>query len=253
VSATVKLEGGCLVSHRDDLEITMTDGFGHTEIVGPDDGASALRQSWLELEPGPGPVLSAADSEVVLYAVAGSAGIEIGDRNFQLSGGDGVYIRAGEDFRLRNSGSHRLSLLATVCPQGNGLQPRQALSDHFDHSAPNRIASSAESERHATGDRFYKVLVGPKTDSLLVTQFIGMIPRSKAREHFHFYEEVICILSGEGWMWAGETRTAVRPGSLIFLPREQPHCLECCTDDGMLLVGVFFPAGSPAVNYETDR
>ena len=52
-------------------------------------------------------------------------------------------------------------------------------------------------------------------------------------------------------MWAGDQRTDVRPGSLIFLPREQRHSLECTSAEGMELVGMFYPAGSPAINYET--
>ena len=67
---------------------------------------------------------------------------------------------------------------------------------------------------------------GPQTGSAQVTQFIGMIPRSKAPEHFHTYEEAICILSGCGEMWAGDSHAPVRPGSVIFLPRKQPHCLH---------------------------
>ena len=48
---------------------------------------------------------------------------------------------------------------------------------------------------------------------------------------------------------ANEGSAPVGPGSMIFLPIRQPHCLECEDDDGMELVGIFYPAGSPAVNY----
>jgi quercetin dioxygenase-like cupin family protein len=82
-----------------------------------------------------------------------------------------------------------------------------------------------------------------------------MIPKSKAPEHFHTCEETICILSGHGRMWAGESVTEVRPGSMIFLPRELPHRLECKDVSGMMLIGSFYPAGSPAISYNsnTDR
>ncbi|UCG73877.1 MAG: cupin domain-containing protein, partial [Chromatiales bacterium] len=82
-----------------------------------------------------------------------------------------------------------------------------------------------------------------------VTQFIGEIPTSRAAHHRHLYEETITILNGEGFLWTDETKTPVRPGDTIFLPRKQHHSLECTTSDGMRLVGVFYPSMSPAINY----
>ena len=40
---------------------------------------------------------------------------------------------------------------------------------------------------------------------------------------------------------------------MIFLPRKQAHCLECLDENGMELMGVFYPAGSPAINYKTGQ
>jgi quercetin dioxygenase-like cupin family protein len=57
------------------------------------------------------------------------------------------------------------------------------------------------------------------------------------------------VLSGHAFLWTERTRAEVQPGDVIFLPRRQLHSLECTSDGGMRLVGVFFPAGSPAVNY----
>ena len=69
--------------------------------------------------------------------------------------------------------------------------------------------------------------------------------------HFHEYEEVLFILRGEGRMWAGETNTLIGPGSCIYLPRGQVHCVENTGSGELRLLGVFYPAGSPAVRYET--
>ena len=52
-------------------------------------------------------------------------------------------------------------------------------------------------------------------------------------------------------MWAGSTRTLIEPGSCIYLPRGQVHCVENTGDAELRLLGVFYPAGSPAVRYET--
>ena len=95
-----------------------------------------------------------------------------------------------------------------------------------------------------TGDRWYRELIQAE-----VTQFVGSIPFGRAPDHFHTYEEVICILDGSGVMHAGASSTPISRGSCIFLPMRQPHCLENPGRGELRLVGVFYPAGSPAVRY----
>jgi mannose-6-phosphate isomerase-like protein (cupin superfamily) len=97
-----------------------------------------------------------------------------------------------------------------------------------------------------TGDRWYRVLIDAR-----VTQFVGSIPPGRAPDHFHEYEEVLFILRGEGRMWAGESNTPIAPGSCVYLPRRQVHCVENTGEGELRLLGVFYPAGSPAVRYET--
>ncbi len=57
---------------------------------------------------------------------------------------------------------------------------------------------------------------------------------------------MLCILEGHGRMWAGETRTDIGVGSCVYLPRRQVHCVENRGDGALRLLGVFYPAGSPA-------
>jgi mannose-6-phosphate isomerase-like protein (cupin superfamily) len=99
-----------------------------------------------------------------------------------------------------------------------------------------------------TGDRWYRELIQGQT-----TQFVGSISPGRAPDHFHEYEEAICILRGSGVMWANTLATPIAPGSCIFLPRRQVHCLENTGDGELRLLGVFYPAGSPAVRYVQDR
>src|SRR5262245_14287454 len=108
------------------------------------------------------------------------------------------------------------------------------------------ILRSAQDDKQTTGDRWYIELIQAE-----VTQFIGGIPPGRAPDHFHLYEEVICILDGAGIMHAGETSTPIAAGSCIFLPRRQRHCVENTGNGELRLLGVFYPAGSPAVRYPT--
>ena len=119
----------------------------------------------------------------------------------------------------------------------------------FDHSVPNRIEPVDASKRASMADRYYQVLVDGETQGTEVTQFIGHIPQSRAAHHRHLYEETLTILSGEGVMWTDTTKTEIRPGDTIFLPRKQSHSVECSSPEGMMLVGVFYPSMSPAINY----
>ena len=82
-----------------------------------------------------------------------------------------------------------------------------------------------------------------------VTQFVGAIPPGRAPDHYHEYEEVLCILQGRGRMWAGDRSTPIERGSCIYLPRRQMHCVENTGDTELRLLGVFYPSGSPAVRY----
>ena len=95
-----------------------------------------------------------------------------------------------------------------------------------------------------TGDRFYTELI--QSD---ITQFVGSIPPGRAPDHFHLYEEVLCILEGHGMMWTGKTSAPIEPGSCVYLPRKQVHCVENQSTGQLRLLGVFYPAGSPAVRY----
>ena len=106
------------------------------------------------------------------------------------------------------------------------------------------VVRLADQPKQQTGDRWYAELIQAE-----VTQFVGSIPPGRAPDHFHLYEEVICILEGEGIMHAGASSTPVGPGSCIFLPIRQRHCLENSGSGELRLLGVFYPAGSPAVRY----
>jgi mannose-6-phosphate isomerase-like protein (cupin superfamily) len=99
-----------------------------------------------------------------------------------------------------------------------------------------------------TGDRWYRELI-----QSAITQFVGSIPPGRAPDHFHLYEEMLCILKGSGFLWAGKTKTPIAPGSCAYLPKRQVHCVENTTSDELRLLGVFYPAGSPAVRYSVDH
>jgi mannose-6-phosphate isomerase-like protein (cupin superfamily) len=139
----------------------------------------------------------------------------------------GMYIPAGAALTLDGPATY-VSSLTPATPSGRKVE----------------ILRLEDQPRQTTADRWYAELVQAE-----VTQFVGSIPPGRAPDHFHLYEEVICVLSGEGVMHAGESSTPVGAGSCIFLPIRQRHCLENSGSGDLRLLGVFYPAGSPAVRY----
>jgi len=220
------------------------------QVVGSQQGASALSLHYLVSSPGRSPQLGFNESEAVLYLLQGNCTAYISGQPFPAVSGCGLHVRPGESLSISNHSDSDTQWLAVVCPQIDQPGVGGHAENPFDHNFPHRLVNSEDRELQATSDRFYKLLIGPETGSQQVSQFIGRIPQSRAPEHYHLYEEVICILSGEGRMWAGDQGREVKPGSLIFLPRGQRHSLECTSAEGMELVGMFYPAGSPAINYQ---
>ncbi|HKO56066.1 MAG TPA: cupin domain-containing protein [Thermoanaerobaculia bacterium] len=146
---------------------------------------------------------------------------------YDLAQDVGIYIPAGVPLTLGGRATYVSSLTPAV-PSGRKTE----------------MIRLADQPRQQTGDRWYAELVQAE-----VTQFVGSIPPGRAPDHFHLYEEVICILAGEGIMHAGDSSTPVGAGSCIFLPIRQRHCLENTGSGELRLLGVFHPAGSPAARY----
>ncbi len=140
----------------------------------------------------------------------------------------------------RSTGAQAISL--RVLEFGSGLSPGFRNAD---------LVRLRDRRAVQTGDRWYRVLVDERLGSTQVTQFVGSIPPGRAPDHFHDYEEVLFILRGVGRMWTGNASTPIAPGSCIYLPKRQVHCVENTGGNELRLLGVFYPAGSPAVRYET--
>ena len=84
------------------------------------------------------------------------------------------------------------------------------------------------------------------------TQFIGLIPPGRAPDHFHYYDEVIYVLEGEGYLDISGEQAPIGPGTCIHLPKTLVHSLANTGDGEMRVLGVFRPAGSPAEAYYPD-
>jgi CDGSH-type Zn-finger protein/quercetin dioxygenase-like cupin family protein len=218
-------------------------------VIHREDGARFISQFYAVIESGSSGVLCFPDSETVLFIQSGAGSVTISGREFPVAPETGVLVRPGEAFSLQASGSNTMRLLLTACPQSPGPVSLPHMSTNFDGSVGERVVHVDATLREPMADRFYQVLVGERPDESQITEFIGEIPLSRAAAHRHLYEEAIMVLAGEGFLWTEKSRAAVGPGDILFLPRKVLHSLECTSEGGLRLMGVFYPSGSPAVNY----
>ena len=225
------------------------DGLRLSAAISPATGARHLAQYVAWVAPGVAPPLAFPGSETVVFYPDGVGDIEISGRRFAMPAETGAYVRQEEAFRLGNHGDAVFPALITVCPGDAEPTFPAAMPDNFAAAQPTRARAYAPGQRDAMADRFLQELVNKDLGCERVTQFIGEIPRSRAAHHRHLYEEALYILSGSGMMWTDTVKAPVMPGDIVFLPAKQAHSLECASAEGMRLMGVFYPAGSPKVNY----
>lgn len=204
--------------------------------IGPETGAQAITLRVLEFGPGLSPLLRNEELDEVLFSL-NSCSIIIDELTHELEPQSGVFIKARQAFRVENRGTEPVVFVSSQAP-----------AERDENKNPIKekpIVKLSDQRAMPTGDRWYRVLIDAE-----VTQFVGSIPPGRAPDHFHEYEEVLFILQGEGRAWKDDQSTPIESGSCVYLPRRQVHCVENTGTGELRLLGVFYPAGSPAVRYE---
>jgi mannose-6-phosphate isomerase-like protein (cupin superfamily) len=251
----VVLQGGCLVIGLKEGQPVRDGALTVWRQIGSGIGARAISLRVLQLDAGDSATLSNRGSDEVLYVLEGEARASIDGVTGPAGPDSGIYIACGRSLTLENRGSGPMTVVSCRCPEPGStswpLPPNPALSGGIDESTTTAspIVSMRERPVQKTGDRWYREVINGEVGSAQVTQFVGSIPPGRSPDHYHLYEEVICILEGIGVVWAEETSAPIAAGSCIFLPRGQVHCLENTGQGELRLLGVFYPAGSPAVRY----
>ncbi len=242
------LAQGCRVIQTHEGE-WVTDGTHHYRTpINHANGARNIAQTISQYERGLAPIGDNATSEEVLYVFAGAGRCWIDGAAHDVRQGSAIYIPPQAQYQIENPNDDLLEIVS-VCCSSDGVEtsdPRGTVPK------PARRLAIHESERAAipTGDRSFHLLVHQDLGCERVTQFLGLIPPSRAPQHYHTYEEAIYILQGSGIVWADEERCEFTTGTSIYLPPGQRHCLENPGPDEVRLLGVFYPSGSPAVNYK---
>jgi mannose-6-phosphate isomerase-like protein (cupin superfamily) len=177
------------------------------------------------------------ERDEVLYVLEGTGTATVGGEKRELGPGTGVFVARGATWQVESAeGLRLLSVLVEA--------PLPASASH---------AVIADGERgSATAGREFRLLAHPENGCESVTQFVGYIPVGRAPDHFHRYDEVVYVLTGEGALHAEGESAPLRAGSCVHLPARLVHCLENRGPGEMQVLGVFRPAGSPAEAYYPD-
>jgi len=249
----IPLEGGCRVAPLREGESSAHGALRIWPRFGRHSGADAISLRILELADGTSPDLGNTASDEVLYVLEGAGIVSFDGHVERVSADTGFYLRPGVRMRVDNWGRAPLVLASARCPDpvADGVLESAEPEPPAPPRQPKPFVRLIEQPRQTTGDRWYSVVVDEKVGSTQVTQFVGSVPPGRAPDHHHEYEEVLVILAGRGRVWAGATQAPIEAGSCVYLPRGQRHCVENTGDGELRLLGVFYPAGSPAVRYES--
>ena len=237
----IELTGRCRVSGLREGAAREHGTLRVWQHAGRESGAAAISLRVVELAPGRSPSLGGAACDEVLYVFEGTGALLFEGGSRPIGTDTGFYVPPGARFEIETSAP--MTLVSSRCPD-----PGESALAVATGAAPALVRLD-ECISETTGDRWYKVLLDHQVGRSQVTQFVGAIPPGRAPDHYHEYEEVLCILQGRGRMWAGDRSTSIERGSCIYLPRRQMHCVENTGDSELRLLGAFYPSGSPAVRY----
>ena len=188
------------------------------------------------------------------FVIRGDGLLDAGElRGAPLGRDTGLWLPPGARYRLQADPRDEVLLDAVALPaQAADPVPPDPPDPPYPPASPSpfaaapRLSRLGDCEIEVTGDRKFRVLLGPGRGCEAATQFRGEIPPGKAPEHSHPYDEVVRILEGEGVAHAGGADLPLAPGTCIRLPRGLPHCLENTGSTTLVVLGVFHPGGSPA-------
>ncbi|HZS03836.1 MAG TPA: cupin domain-containing protein [Blastocatellia bacterium] len=235
----------------------MTEGTRRYRMpVSRRQGARDIAQTVSRYGRGLSPARRNGAAEEVLYVFSGSGTCYINGRAYEVRSGTAVFIPPGHQYQIENPGDELLETVSVCCPEETSVEIHPGPIERIvqpTNEIPKLTVQESEREAIPTGERSFRLLAHKDLGCRRVTQFLGVIPPSRAPHHYHTYEEAIFILQGRGIVWADDESCEFTAGTSIYLPPGQRHCLENPGPDEVRLLGVFYPSGSPAVSYSDSE
>jgi mannose-6-phosphate isomerase-like protein (cupin superfamily) len=228
---------GYVISERDVEVSELADDTVRVRfMIGRGHGCRRLEQRIARFAPGMSKPQAVGDVQAVLFVVSGRGRLHVDGTAEELEPRTGVYVAAGEAFRVENAGPEDILVVLVTAPQERSIAPGEGRSVRW-ADRPSLPASP---------NREFRYLVDADVGCRDMTQFVGVIPPGRAGMHSHTYDEVVYVIDGEGVLDLNGERTPIAAGSCMHLPPLVEHCLENTGSSPMHVLGVFHPAGDPA-------
>ncbi len=238
----------------------LAPGVTAAEMLNDEHGCRGLHQRRLRFSRGAALTGTAGGRGEAWYVIGGSGVLEADGSAGGTDGGAGgtagsaeeaetVELRPGTAVWLSPALGYRAGAGAGTGGGGGDLEILVITVRAEAEAGPALHVTTLEaSPVERTGDREFRVLLSA---GLSITQFAGLIPPGRTPEHHHTYDEVVHVLAGRGVVHLSGGQTEIGPGTSIYLPPYQPHCLENTGSQPLRVLGVFYPAGSPAAKQTT--
>jgi len=218
-------------------------------VLGAHTDSPWLEQTVLELEADGACARQTGSAEEVLFVLSGHGTLRADGAGHELEPATGVYLPPGLEYELGAPRDEDLLIVSVRVPVPLD-EPERPVGESYEGVVLRRLADLEAGA--ATADRWFRMVSDPDTGLRSATQFVGYVPPGRADDHFHTYDEVIYVLSGNGVFHTAGQSWALGSGSCISLPSRTVHCLENTGPDVLRVLGVFRPAGSPAAAYYPD-
>ncbi len=205
-------------------------------------GCERLEQHVIRFAPGRSLERNNEGRQEVLFIVSGAGTLHLGGAQHALEPKTGVFIAPGESYAVENPGPEELLAVSVTAPP-SGVGGNRKVTVRYDD----------QPSLEATAEREFRYLINQDAGCLDVTQFVGVIPPSRAPEHHHTYDEVVYVIEGDGVYHIGGEDIPMSAGTCIHLPPLVRHCLENTGPGTMRVLGVFHPSGDPSRAYIDNK
>lgn len=247
------LTGGCRLYDPGEGEASVLGSCTARLVVSRASGAKQITQTVNDYAAGTSPVLVNPIAEQAMYVVSGAGTCGIDGDVYPVRPGTAIFVPPGNAYSV--SAITPMRIIESCCPEDAARRTTELPSRDPTREARKLTVQEEEREQILAGkNRVFRYLVHTDLGCANLTQFVGLIPQSKAPYHVHQYEECIYILEGRGILHLGSKCPPIEfgPGSSIYLPDGAPHCLENPSEEPIRLLGAFYPSGSPGAAYEDN-
>ncbi|PIN69218.1 hypothetical protein COV93_06435 [Candidatus Woesearchaeota archaeon CG11_big_fil_rev_8_21_14_0_20_43_8] len=168
----------------------------------------------------------------VYFVLDGTGVLHHGDMSLSVQKGAYLVIPPKVPHKLKNPGGSRLEHLVLAIPPFDPADVEvmddpgiDAIPEIFSYDSPLMIASDGAMVR--------ELMVADERKQYGISLALGTLPayRKAKRHHHKVSEEVYYVMSGSGKAIVDDKTFEVRKGSVIHVPVNAEHALECGSDD----------------------